>query len=98
MARSIPIALGLAIAASPAWGQSTAAPPASAHRYLLPESPDYAPETGRMWAGRELAPNARFGLGMFGLKTTRTQGSPVIVRDIETRNTRRAGVGLSLKF
>ena len=97
MARLAPLALGLVFAASSAWGQSTANPPVPSQRYALPQSPDYVPETGRMWAGREIAPNARFGVGMFGLKKERAPGSSVTVRDIEMPRTRRAGLGLTLK-
>ena len=46
----------------------------------------------------EIAPNARFGFGIFGLKKERSREAPVTVREIGTPRTRRAGVGLSVRF
>lgn len=46
----------------------------------------------------EVAPNTRFGFGIFGLKTERSHRAPVTVREIGTPRTRRAGVGISVRF
>ena len=51
-----------------------------------------------LFAGVEVAPNTSFGLGMFGLKAQPSQGAPVTGREIDTRRSRRVGVGFSLKF
>ena len=51
-----------------------------------------------LFAGVEVAPNTSFGLGMFGLKAQPSQGAPVTRREIDTRRSRRVGVGFSLKF
>jgi hypothetical protein len=46
----------------------------------------------------EIAPNAHFGFGIFGLKSERSYLQPVTGREIDTRKQRRAAVGFSLKF
>lgn len=46
----------------------------------------------------EIAPNARLGFGIFGLKSERSRQAPVTVREIDIPKTRRAGVGLSIRF
>ena len=51
-----------------------------------------------MLASVEVGANSSFGLGMFGLKPHASYGSPFTNREINTRRSRRAGVGFSLKF
>lgn len=46
----------------------------------------------------EVAPNTRLGIGIFGLKTERSHQAPVTAREIGTPRTRRAGVGISVRF
>jgi hypothetical protein len=62
--------------------------PVAEHR-LAPDAP-----IGRL----EIAPNAHFGFGMFGLKPEKTHLQPVTGREINAPKQRRAGVGFSLKF
>jgi len=48
--------------------------------------------------GAQLGANARFGLGMFGIRSEATRQRPVTVREIDAPRQRRAGLGFSLKF
>ena len=54
--------------------------------------------TDRIGLKTELSPTASFGIGIFGLKAERNRQAPVTVREIAAPKTRRAGVGISLKF
>lgn len=84
-----------------AWSNppKTADQPAQKQSFHMPRpSTDYdlAPD-GRI--GRtEIAPNADFGFGMFGLKSEKSHLQPVTGREINTPKQRRAAVGFSLKF
>ena len=92
------IALSLPTAA---WSNppTTADQPQQKQSFHMPRpSSDYglAPDTriGRA----EIAPNAQFGFGMFGLKSERSHLQPVTVREINAPKQRRAAIGFSLKF
>lgn len=54
--------------------------------------------SARIGVKTDIAPNASFGLGMFGFKAERGQLAPATAREIGTRKTRRAGVGFSFRF
>jgi hypothetical protein len=107
MARLVPIALFLAVAPAGAWSQSAPIPgfsiPADASRpspdgQFRLRSDSQTESSGPNFAGTELAPDTMLGLGIFGLKRDRSYQPPVTVRDVATSPTRRAGVGVRLKF
>jgi hypothetical protein len=52
----------------------------------------------RMLADAEVSSNSSLGLGLYGSKRDKTALPPVTVYDVNTRQTRRAGVGFRLKF
>ena len=78
-----------------AWG----GPPDRPRSYQLPSTSPHLRQVVEAPMGRtEIAPNAHFGFGMFGLKSEKTYLQPVTGREIDTRKQRRAAVGFSLKF
>lgn len=97
-----------ALLSPPAWAQSpTLIGPTSPQTTERPETVgrDFAiGET--QWAeseqgiriGGEIGPNATAGLGMFGIKRIKDHQAPVTVRDFRTPKSRRAGMGITLKF
>src|SRR5687768_2802780 len=94
------VALALLIMSLPvaAWSKP---PDADAGRraFHLPQSSDhyrFAPD--RPPGRAEIAPNADFGFGIFGLKSEKSYLQPVTGREIDIPKQRRAAVGLSLKF
>ena len=89
------LALSLPVAAlgSPPAG-STAETERSFH---LPK-PHHRFESDTNFGRTEVAPNATFGFGMFGLKYEKSHLQPATGREIDTRKQRRAAVGFSLKF
>src|SRR5881394_2355105 len=110
MARLVPIALFLVRSPAAAWPQSAPirdfsipseawqAPTGGQFR-LRPNTRNEANSSGGpTFAGTELAPNTMLGFGTFGLKRDRSYQPPVTVRDIATSRTRRAGVGVRLRF
>jgi hypothetical protein len=52
----------------------------------------------RIFAGTEVSPNSVLGLGVFGPKRDRAALTPVTVYEINTRQSRKPGLGFSLKF
>lgn len=84
---------------APAWRIGETAPPQSP--FALPDGPESASEDGRksgMFAGAEVSPKSRLGLGVFGLKRDKGALPPVTVYEVNTRPSRKPGVGFSLKF
>lgn len=63
-----------------------------------PDRRSTQPGSAKIIAGTEIMPNVRFGLGFFGIKAERSRVAPVTVREITEPKTRKAGLGLSLKF
>lgn len=61
-------------------------------RNVWPELPD------RVQITAEIAPNTRAAVGMFGWKLDEHRQAPVTGRDFASPKSRRAGVGISLKF
>lgn len=61
-------------------------------------SSDYGLASETRIGRAEIAPNAHFGFGMFGLKSEKSPLRPVTVREINAPKQRRAAVGFSLKF
>ena len=111
MAHVIPIAAAIAMLSAPAWSQSTpiapvSAPEAHQHgRSLNFDMPDGATDPSfvaisgsRVVAGTELAPNTLVGIGMFGLKSEKSPHAAATARDLAVTRSRKAAVGLSLKF
>lgn len=89
------------IATSPYEVSRPAEPKSPSRHYGLSGDGDHSrrSEDGHgMLASVEVGPNSRIGFGMFGLKPHASYGSPVTNREINTRRSRRAGVGFSLKF
>jgi hypothetical protein len=114
MVRLASVALLLAVVASPGWSQTSGPAPKHISpeawragepgvrqpRYVLP---GYPVDTGydssrRTFAGTEFSPNSRLGLGVFGPKRGSAAMPPVTVYEVNTRQTRKTGVGFSLKF
>jgi len=72
----------------------------SAHEFQTGNFPNYelSGSGSQLFAGAEVSPNAAVGLGMFGLKPERAQQMPVTARELGAPRTRRAGVGVRVKF
>lgn len=112
MARFVAVALIVAMAASPAWGQPAGSSAIQGNASAISgHSPtfDIVDDTSstltktprnesRIIAGTELGPNAVFGMGMFGFKGEKSLHSPVTARDLDTTRRRKAAVGFSLRF
>ena len=96
MARSL-FAL-LALLPVSAWGQSPSAPPPPVRSFELPTTPDSWQSDGRPFAAAPIAPNATFGIGMFGLRQERSGMAATTVREVNSPRTRRAAIGFSVKF
>ena len=100
MVRFSAVALILLSLPATAWS----APPNSAQggnqsiAFHLPPSGDDHRFRPNQPGRAEIAPNAHFGFGMFGLKSEKTHLKPVTGREIDSRKQRRAAVGFSLKF
>ena len=80
-----------------AWSGPPATAAGKGRSFLLPQ-PHHRFESDPVIGRAEIAPNATFGFGMFGLKYERSHLQPVTGREIDTRKQRRAAVGFSLKF
>ncbi len=106
-------ALPFALLSLPAWGQNIpiieepdralAASQAGnragqANPFKMPIGSESSTPDSHPFATTEIAPNARFGIGMFGYKQERFGMAPTTVREVNSPRTRRAGVGFSLKF
>jgi hypothetical protein len=113
MVRLASVALLVAVVITPGWSQSLGPtakqlsseawrgdPNVPQPRYTLPDySADIGDDSpGRMFAGTEFSPNSRLGLGVFGPKRVSAAMPPVTVYEVNTRQTRKPGVGFSLKF
>lgn len=101
MVRLSSVALMMIILPAAAWAGSPAlAEPAKPPRsFALPSSSThyrFAPDGS--FGRAEIAPNAQFGVGMFGMKIEKSPLQPVIGREIIAPKQRRAGVGFSLRF
>ena len=84
-----------------AWGDPPASDPKSGQvrSFGLPQlSSDFSDATDERFGRAQIAPNAHFGFGMFGLKSEKSPLRPVTVREIDAPKQRRAAVGFSLKF
>ena len=82
------------------WGKPPASEqPDRALSYALPRQSSLRPFIDDQPIGRtQIAPNAQFGFGTFGLKSERTHLQPVTAREISGPKQRRAAVGFLLKF
>lgn len=111
MVRFVPVALIVAMAASPAWSQpggpaankgNASAVPGHSPKFDIVDDKSTLPTVhrneSRIFAGTELAPNAVVGIGMFGFKSEKSLHSPVTARDLDTTRRRKAAVGFSLRF
>lgn len=100
MVRLVSVALILLSLPTAAWSNppktESAAQKPSFH--MPRPSADYDLAAGGRMGLAEIAPNAHFGFGMFGLKSERSHLKPVTVREINAPKQRRAAVGFSLKF
>lgn len=110
MARLVPIASMIAILSAPAWSQPTpvapiSAPEASQHgkapNYDIPD--DQVTSIGggfgsQVLAGTQLAPDTLVGFGIFGLKAEKSPHAAATARDLSITRSRKAAVGVSLKF
>ena len=81
-------------------GPPTSVPnPGSAKHFHLPHLGGSYNYSGDERFGRaQIAPNAQIGIGMFGLKSERSQLRPVTGRELDAPKHRRAAVGFSLRF
>ena len=110
MARIVPIASMIAVLSAPAWSQPTPAVPISApeahhhgrtQNYDVPDDQQTSVGGGfgsRVLAGTELAPDTLVGFGIFGLKAEKSPHAAATARDLSVTRSRKAAVGLSLKF
>lgn len=73
-------------------------PAPQARTFTMPIAPESWAFESLPFAATEIAPNATFGIGMFGLRRERSGLAPATVREVNSRRTRRAGVGFSFKF
>lgn len=98
MVRMVPVALLIMSLPVAAWSKPPAADAGQRQTFNLPRSSDhyrFAPGP----AGRtEIAPNAHFGFGIFGMKSEKSFLQRVTGREIDAPKQRRAAVGFSLKF
>jgi len=112
MARLVPIVLPLALMAAPVWGQSAARSDTASAR-IAEESQrplnfslqiDHIASSrprsfgSRFIGGTEIAPNATVGLGLFGQRPEGSGLAPVTVFDVNTRQSRKPSVGVSIRF
>lgn len=111
MVRLASVALLVAIVGAPGWSQSTgpASKPVSREAWRIGETaPQQSPWSLEVavrndpntspFAGTDVFPNSRLGLGVFGLKRDRTALPPTTVYEVNTRQSRKPGLGFSLKF
>jgi len=74
-------------------------PPVHPRSYLLPPAAlDLRFVADAPVPRAQIAPNAQFGFGMFGLKAEKALLPAVTGRELGMRKQRRAAVGFSLKF
>jgi hypothetical protein len=52
----------------------------------------------RMFAGKAMSPNTVLGFGVFGLRRERAALPPATVYEVNTRHSRKPGLGFSFKF
>lgn len=114
MVRLASVALLLVAVVTPGWSQSlgpsaklvsleasrAGSPGLPQQQYALRGSSAETGEDspGHMFAGTEFSPNSRLGVGVFGLKRSSATMPPVTVYEVNTRQSRKPGVGFSLKF
>lgn len=99
MVRLGSVALVLLLLPTAAWSKSPTTDSDRARSFDLPQPSAYADLAPDRPIGRaEIAPNAHFGFGIFGMKSEKTHLQPATGREIDTRKQRRAAVGFSLKF
>jgi hypothetical protein len=101
--------LFLILLSAPAWAQSInlgsglqrAAQPdqseVSRRDFAIGET-GWSASDDRMSLSTKIGPNLSAGLGMFGHKRDKGYQRPVTGRELDLPKSRRAGVGLSLKF
>jgi len=91
------IAMSLPVAALGNPPSPDPSPPARS--LYLPQPPSkFSDATDERIGRAQIAPNAHFGIGMFGLKPEKSPLRPATVREIDAPKQRRAAVGFSLKF
>ena len=69
--------------------------------FTLPQNLDNPPPSGpdtRMFAGTEVSPNSIIGFGVFGLRGDKAVLPPATVYEVNTRQSRKPGLGFSFKF
>jgi hypothetical protein len=66
--------------------------------YMMPAAPGSWDFESGPFASTQVAPNARLGVGFFGLKRERSGMGAATVREVNAPKTRRAAIGFSLKF
>ena len=94
MVRLGSVALLLLLGSAPTWAQSSS----NARQWRIGEVTRPAWSRSTSFASAEIAPNATFGVGIFGLKPDRVRQPAVTVHEINMPRTRRAGIGLRLGF
>jgi hypothetical protein len=113
MVRLVSVALLVAAVATAGWSQSTGpatkqvSPEAWRVGETAPRQSPFTLDVGALvwndadtplFAGTEVSPNSRLGLGVFGHKRDRTALPPATVYEVYTRQSRKPGLGFILKF
>jgi hypothetical protein len=88
----LPIVLLVSLIAAPAAGQTAAGADAWRVREVTVRNAE------RHLPSIDVGSNARFGLGVFGLKSQTPRSKAVIGHELSAPKQRRAGVGFSVKF
>lgn len=70
---------------------------ASRHDFAIGQA-DWRESDERISISTKIGPNLTAGIGMFGYKRDKAYQAPVTARDFNHPKSRRAGMGISLKF
>ena len=98
MIRLSSVALVVLVLPAVAWSKPPASDAPQSNSYTMPRLAADGFAADQRVGRTQIAPNAHFGFGMFGLKTEKSQLQPATGREIDNRKQRRAAVGFSLKF
>lgn len=102
MVRLVSVALLMAAVETPGWSQSASPAPKAfspeAWRISEIAIPNRNDTDTAMFGGTDVSLNSRLGFGVFGLKRDPTALPPVTVYEVNSRPSRKPGLGFRLKF